>query len=155
MNTAEQLMVVKGLIEGLAAAERDLKARLAVQAAEFSVGTFKTPLGPVSVSAPQPQVELDPAAFLAFCEENHPDAVVLVPQVREWFVAETLSQLRVAGEDVVDANGEVVGYARVKPAGAPVVSVRLSASVKAQAREQVAGALDGLLGVLQIEAGAE
>lgn len=153
MNTAEQLMVVKGLIEGLTAAERDLKARLAKQATEFSVGTFKTPLGPASVSAPQPQVELDPAAFLAWCQEHHPEVVVLVPQVREWFVAEALSKLAVASEDVVDANGEVVGYARVRPAGAPVVSARLSASVKAQAREQVAGALDGLLSVLQIEAG--
>lgn len=152
MNTAEQLMVVKGLIEGLSAAERSLKSQLAKHAADFSVGTFKTPLGPASVSAPQPQVELDPVAFLAHCQEHHPDTVELVPRVRDWFVAESLSLLRIAGADVVDANGEVVGYARVKPAGDPVVSARLSAEVKAQAREQVAGALDGLLGLLQIEA---
>lgn len=154
MNTAEQLMVVKGLIEGLQAAERDLKAQLARHSKEFSVGTFKTPLGPASVSSPQPSIEIIPDDFLGYCAKHHPGMVEEVLQVKEWFVAQTASRLRIVGDEVVDEDGVVVTYARVKPAGEPVVSARLSAPAKEQAREQVAGALDRLLGVLQIEAGA-
>lgn len=152
MNTAEQLMVVKGLIEGLSAAERKLKADLLRTSQELSVGTFKTRLGSVSVSSPQPSIEILPDVFLAYCQEHHPDEVVTVPQVRSSFVTATAARLRIAGGDVVDADGVVVDFARVAPAGEPVASGRLSANVKTQARVQVAEALDGLLGVLQIEA---
>ncbi len=145
-------MVVKGLMEGLAAEERRLKAELVKTSAEYSVGTFKTPLGPASVSSPQPSIEIIPDDFLGYCAEHHPGMLEEVLQVKEWFVTSHAKTLRIAGSDVVDADGVVVEYARVKPAGAPYVSARLSSEVKLQATAQVAAALDGLMGLLQIEA---
>lgn len=152
MNTAEQLMLVKAYIWGLQRIEAQLKARVLDLKAEVGASQFRTPLGPVSVAAPKPKpVITRPEAFLAWVLENRPDEVVT--QVRESFAKAFVDSLVIDGDEVFTKDGELVEFAGVDLRD-EYVTATLSAPVKAEAEVQVAGALDRLLGLVQIEAGS-
>ena len=150
MNTAEQLMAVKGLIWGLQRAEAVLKERVLEMKAQLGATSYATALGPVSVAVPKPRpVIVDAQAFLAWVEANRPNEIVR--QVRESYTGAFLGQLVIDGGEVFTRDGELVEFAGVEQK-TEYVSAALSAPVKAASEAQVAVALDGLLGILQIEA---
>ena len=153
MNTAEQLMVVKAYIHGLQQVEASLKAKVLELKGQVGASQFRTPLGPVSVATPKPKVVIiDDRKFLRWVLENHPEEVEQT--VRDAFTKVFVAGLTIDGQDVFTRDGELAEFAAVDQRG-EYVSATLSAAVKADAEVQVAGALDRLLGVLQIEAAAK
>lgn len=153
MNAAEKLMAIKGLIAGLQAAEAAQKDGILALKDQLGASSFKTALGGVSVATPKPKIAVtDEAGLLAWVEEHFPSEVETIRRVRPRSREVLLGQLVMDGSDVVTAEGEVVTWAVVEQ-GEEYVTARLSSDVKAVATEQVRTALDGLLGVLQIEAG--
>ncbi len=154
MNAAEKLMAIKGLIAGLQAAEAAQKDGILDLKSQLGASSFKTALGGVSVSTPKPKITVtDEAGLLAWVEEHFASEVETIRRVRPHSREVLLGQLVMDGSDVVTAEGEVVTWATVTQ-GEEYVTARLSSDVKAVATEQVRTALDGLLGVLQIEAGS-
>jgi hypothetical protein len=151
VNTAEQLMVVKAYIWGLQQVEAQLKGQVLELKGEVGASQFRTPLGPVSVATPKPKVVItNDRKFLAWVLDNHPDQIEQT--VRESYAKAFVLGLVIDGSEVFTRDGELVEFAGVEQRG-EYVSATLSAPVKADAEVQVAGALDRLLGVLQIEAG--
>lgn len=145
-------MVVKAYIWGLQRIEAQLKARVLDLKTEVGASQFRTPLGPVSVAEPKPKpVITRPEAFLSWVLENRPDEVVT--QVRDSFAKAFVDSLVIDGDEVFTKDGELVEFAGVDQRG-EYVTATLSAPVKAEAEVQVAGALDRLLGLVQIEAGS-
>jgi hypothetical protein len=69
----------------------------------------------VTLTKESASIEIDPAGFLAWTQENAPDEVV--PAVRDSFRRGVLSHLEIAGEDVVDRRtGMVVAFAKPRAA---------------------------------------
>lgn len=154
MNAAEKLMAVKGLIAGLQKVENDLKAGILDLEKELGASTFKTPLGVVSVATPKPKITVvNDAGMLAWAEDNFPDEVEVVRRVRPRSIPALLGNLLVDGADVVTSDGEVVTWATVT-VGSRYASATLTADVRDAAVLQVGDALDGLLGLLEIETGS-
>lgn len=153
MNAAEKLMMVKGLIAGLQAAEAALKDEVLGINDEFGAKSFATKLGSASVIKPDPKVAVsDEAGLLAWVEERFPSEVETVRRVRPKSREVLLGQLIIDGLDVIDAAGEVVPWASVET-GAEYVRATLDKQVKADAAVHVAAELERLLGVTQIGSG--
>lgn len=75
-----------------------------------------TKVGTVTITEPDSGVDVDTTAFLAWCQEHHPDEVV--PAVRESFRRAVLGGLvEVDGEFFY--KGTLVPWARLRPAGDP------------------------------------
>lgn len=152
MNAAEKLLAIKALIAGLQAAESAQKEVILEIQAQFGASSFKNQLGSVSVAFPEPKISVTSEAdLLAWVEERFPSEVETIRQVRPKSREVLLSQLTIAGDEVFDANGELVSWATVTQSE-KYASATVDKTVKAVAVEQVTGALDGMLGVLEIEA---
>ena len=113
------------LEEEISTSRQQVWAELAVARATLGVTSVAVELadgvklGTVSVVTPKDGIDVDPAGLLAWVRECHPDE--LVQAVRESFRRAVLAHLK-PGEDgqVVHAGtGEVVPWARVRPAGEP------------------------------------
>lgn len=154
MNAAEKLLAIKGLIAGLQAAEAVQREIVLELQAQFGASSFKNQLGSVSVAFPEPKISVTSEAdLLAWVEERFPSEVETIRQVRPKSREVLLGQLTIAGDEVIDANGEVVPWATVTQSD-KYVSGTVDKTVKAAAVDQVGTALDGMLSVLEIGSGS-
>lgn len=146
MTTDEQLLQlvgVKALTEGFSGAQTHLKGLLARQMTVTDRRAVALPLDGQKVKvanvaykngrkATTTAAVVDPAAFLAWVQANHPEALEVA--VKEWFVAEQLKSAIDRGA-AVDINGEEIPGIEVtdKPAGDPYIAVELEPTIEAKA----------------------
>jgi hypothetical protein len=157
MNRTERLQHVLRL-EGIAAAARDRaqqhRAALTDDARaelerEGAAPTWRvTDIGTITlpVSKEQPFVA-DPARFLDWCKQRHPDQVEHIEQVRGAFQASLLAEAFIEEGDVIDGStGEVMPGVSVRPGGLPqALTIRATPEARAVFAAVGARLLDDLL----------
>ncbi|WP_040281666.1 hypothetical protein [Tessaracoccus massiliensis] len=142
LNPAERYAALKLLESGLKAALAD-----AVEAAEEyrqAVGakSLESRFGDVSITRRKPTAAVDEAALLAWAEEHAPH--IIVRAIDPIALAALKAGLKVDGDDVLNADGEVVEWAAARP-GSEFLTWRASAEAKADAAAAIAERLDATI----------
>lgn len=123
-SAAEEYAALTALKAGLDDVIADAKSRaLAALPPGMTRASWATAYGPVNVTTSAEGVSVDPAGLLAMVEAHYPDEVIVTRSVRPSFAAAFTASLRVIAGQVIHADtGEVVDFAKVKPAGRPTLS---------------------------------
>lgn len=146
MNAATRHAGLKALRAGLDEAIAQTQGDAVDDFRREGTDRWRTPFGTVSIAMRQPQIRLDPAAFLAWVKRHRPTEVITTETVRTSYQDAVVKRLVIDGDDVIDPEtGEVVEWASVQPGGHPYLSVRDANAAKAHAVQLVLGHLDELV----------
>lgn len=142
MNPAEIYAKMKLLKHAIDTAVRQAEQDAMEYAEQTRARTLETDHGTVSLARRRPSARLDEQGFLQWVKENHPTEVV--ESVRPAYAETFRKSLRIVGEDVLTAEGEVLDFASVAD-GVVYLSTRLTDHDKTEAVEYVAANLESLL----------
>lgn len=158
MDARQKFFLLDQLAKRVKAAADAAKADLEQQmmpgdrnGVSLSLGEEAVALGAVTRTKPRPAWKVtDEAALTAWVEENHPERIERVPQVREWFVKSLLENAAANGAAITD-DGEVIpGIAEVT--GGSYVSAKPEKDAGEQMARLAAAGAFSVAELLQIEA---
>lgn len=149
-----------GINEALTSAARNVVSFRKLTGAR----SFDTPYGSIVFTRAQPSIVLPPAELLLWAQEHMeweviPEHQETVPAtVRPSLVKNLIGtaakpgRFRIVGDQVIDtADGSVVEWARVEPAGQDIVTMRMPAEAKVEAVRLVAERLPQIAAIAEVE----
>ena len=139
LNPAERYAALKLLESAVKDAAQTAKAEAEAYRQAVGAKSLESRFGDVSITRRNPTAAVDEAALLAWAEENAPH--IIVRAIDPIALAALKAGLKVDGDDVLNADGEVIEWATARP-GSEFLTWRASAEVKADAAAAIAERLE-------------
>ena len=141
LNPAERYAALKLLESAVKDAAQTAKVEAEVYRQRVGAKSLESRFGDVYITRRKPTAVVDEAALLAWAEEHAPH--IIVRAIDPTALASLKAGLKVDGDDVINADGEVVEWATARP-GSEFLTWRAAADAKATAAAAVAERLDSI-----------
>ena len=141
LNPAERYAALRLLESAVKDAAQTAKAEAEEYRQAVGAKSLESRFGDVSITRRKPTAAVDEAALLAWAEEHAPH--IIVRAIDPTALASLKAGLKVDGDDVINADGEVVEWATARP-GSEFLTWRAAADAKAAAAAAVAERLESI-----------